>query len=216
MMSAHIQQAGLLSGRSMTMMAVIGLHALVISALIAIRVVPELTKPGPLSLVLVPVVEPVDPVPPEPASASRDPKLTLIPEVVIPVPNNLQWEAPEAVEPQAGVETGPEIEAAAGSDVVAVTRSATELRYQIVRPSDDYYPATSLMLEERGVAVVRVCVDPAGRITGVPTIQSSSGHRRLDAAAVRWARESLRFTPATVDGLAVAACKGFRVNFTLR
>jgi protein TonB len=215
-MSAHIQQAGLLSGRSMTMMAVIGLHALVISALIAIRVVPELTKPGPLSLVLVPVVDPVDPVPPEPASASRDPQLTLIPKVMIPLPNNLQWEAPDVVEPLAGVEAGPEVAAAAGSDVVTATRSSTELRHQIVRPTDDYYPATSLMLEEHGVAVVRVCVDATGRIDGVPTIQSSSGHRRLDAAAVRWARESLRFTPATVDGLAVAACKGFRVNFALR
>ncbi len=216
MMSAHIQQAGLLSGRSMTMMAVIGLHALVISALIAIKVVPELTKPGPLSLVLVPVVEPADPVPTEPASLSRETKLTFDTKVVIPVPDNLQWEVAETVQPQPEVGTAQENEVAVGPVVGAAPRSATGLQYQIVRPTEDYYPAASLQLEEQGVAVVRVCVDAAGRIDGVPTIQSSSGHRRLDVAAVRWARESLRFTPATVDGLAVVACKGFRVNFTMR
>jgi periplasmic protein TonB len=216
MMSAHIQQAGLLSGRSMTMMAVIGLHALVISALIAIKVVPELTRPGPLTLVLVPVVEPVDPVSAEPVSLSRDTKLTFDTKVVVPVPDNLQWEVADAVQPKSEVGASQEIEVARGSVVDAVTRSATELQYQIVRPTEDYYPAASLALEEQGIAVVRVCVDAAGRIDGVPTVQSSSGHRRLDVAAVRWARESLRFTPATLDGLAVVACKGFRVNFSMR
>jgi protein TonB len=210
MMSAHIQQAGLLSGRSMTMMAVIGLHALVISALIAIKVVPELTRPGPLTLVLVPVVSA------EPVSLSRVTKLTFDTKVVVPVPDNLQWEVADAVQPKSEVGASQEIEVARGSVVDAVTRSATELQYQIVRPTEDYYPAASLALEEQGIAVVRVCVDAAGRIDGVPTVQSSSGHRRLDVAAVRWARESLRFTPATLDGLAVVACKGFRVNFSMR
>ncbi len=216
MMSAHIQQAGLLSGRSMTMMAVIGLHALVIAALIAVKVVPELAKPGPLSLVLVPVVEPADPVRTEPTSSSRDLKPTFNTKVVIPVPDHIQWEVAETVQaqPEVGTAGGDEVES--GSVVNAVSRSATELQYQIVRSTDDYYPSASLMLEEQGVAVVRVCVDAAGRMDGVPTVQSSSGHRRLDTAAVRWARESLRFTPATVDGLAVAACKGFRVNFAVR
>jgi hypothetical protein len=37
----------------------------------------------------------------------------------------------------------------------------------------------------------------------------------LDGAAVKWAREALQFTPATHAGAAVAACKDFRVNFTL-
>jgi hypothetical protein len=49
----------------------------------------------------------------------------------------------------------------------------------------------------------------------MPTIENSSGSARLDGAAVTWAREALRFTPATRSGSPVSACKGFRVNFTL-
>jgi hypothetical protein len=37
----------------------------------------------------------------------------------------------------------------------------------------------------------------------------------LDAAAVKWASEALRFQPATRGGTAVASCKEFRVSFTL-
>jgi TonB family protein len=85
-----------------------------------------------------------------------------------------------------------------------------------VRSPDDYYPATSIQLQEEGVTVVNVCVGPAGRLEGAPTVRSSSGSRRLDAAALKWAGEALVFTPATRNGAAVSACREYRVRFTLR
>jgi TonB family protein len=91
----------------------------------------------------------------------------------------------------------------------------TALQFRAVRPSDDYYPSEAMTLGEEGIAIVKVCVGPTGRIDGKPTIDKSAGSPRLDRAAVAWAREALRFTPATENGVAVAACKGFRVNFTL-
>jgi protein TonB len=84
-----------------------------------------------------------------------------------------------------------------------------------VRSADDYYPAASLRLQESGTAIVQVCVAPSGRLEGAPAIQQSSGSPRLDAAALKWAREALRFTPATRGGVPISACKGFRVNFKL-
>jgi TonB family protein len=92
----------------------------------------------------------------------------------------------------------------------------TPLQFRAVRPADDYYPSASQSMQEEGLAIVRVCVTPAGKLDGKPVIESTSGSARLDAAALTWAREALRFTPATERGVPVAACKGFRVNFKLR
>jgi TonB family protein len=215
MMSAHIQQAGVLSGRSVTFIAVVGLHAMIISALIAIKVVPELIDPGPQSLVLVPVIEPVEPTPVlKPPSSNVDPFAPR--SVVLPLPGEILVSTTETAVPHTGETVTQGSDVVGVPEVVPTPRAATALQFQITRSTDDYYPSASVLAEEHGVAIVRVCVDPAGRIDGQPVIESSSGHRRLDQAALRWARESLRFTPATVDGLAVAACKGFRVNFALR
>jgi TonB family protein len=217
-MSAHIQQAGLFSGRHMTFMVVVGLHAVVISALIAVRIVPDLIKPDPVMKVI-----PILPDKP-PAIVPPDPKPSLVADKVVPldlpeVPvferinvveqTSIQVQERSAVPDDTGMTTVP-------AQPWATPRTATELKFQIVRPTDDYYPDASVRMEERGTAIVRVCVDAAGRIDGRPTIQTSSGYRRLDQAALLWASESLRFTPATADGVAIAACKGFRVNFTLR
>jgi protein TonB len=92
----------------------------------------------------------------------------------------------------------------------------TELLWRANRPTDDYYPASSVSMGEEGVAVVRVCVGPTGRIEGRPTIRTTSRSRRLDEAAIRWASEALEFTPATRNGAAVPDCKDFRVLFNLR
>ena len=84
-----------------------------------------------------------------------------------------------------------------------------------MKSPDEFYPATSVTLQEQGVSIVRVCVGANGRIEGQPTTQVSSGYKRLDQAAIRWTREALRFTPATENGVGVTACKGFRVVFNL-
>ena len=56
---------------------------------------------------------------------------------------------------------------------------------------------------------------PLGTLEGPPAIERSSGSRHLDGAALKWASEALAFTPATRNGAAVSACKGFRVSFRL-
>jgi TonB family protein len=85
-----------------------------------------------------------------------------------------------------------------------------------IRSPDDFYPAASIRNSETGVVVVEVCVSEQGVLTGTPRVSASSGHSRLDAAAVSWAQQAARFTPARRNGEPIAGCKGVRVNFQLR
>jgi TonB family protein len=68
---------------------------------------------------------------------------------------------------------------------------------------------------EEGSSILQVCVAATGALAATPTLETSAGYARLDSAALKWAREALRFTPAQRDGKAVTACKGFRVTFGL-
>lgn len=200
----------------MVLVGVVGLHALVIAALMTVKIAvdrPDSTDVfKPISTV------PVEPLPPEPRPILQTQEVVkrlTVPDLPRPVVTQEEY---RWVQPDAGPISTP------AQDVVAPTIGndggagvpATELRYRATRSPDDFYPATSVTLQEEGTAVVRVCVAPSGRLEGAPVIERSSGHRRLDTAAMQWAREALDFTPATRNGAAVSACKGFRVNFKLR
>jgi TonB family protein len=81
----------------------------------------------------------------------------------------------------------------------------------------DYYPDASRRLEEQGAAVLRVCVDAAGRLTADPVGTESSGSGRLDAAAIKLAKAgSGHYLPTTEDGRPVAACYPIKIRFELR
>jgi protein TonB len=140
--------------------------------------------------------------------------LPMIPQPIVQ-PAETTWLAPESGALLPNEDLAPaERVLDSGGDAIPIP--ATDLTYRATRSPDDYYPAASIRLQEQGVAVVEVCVNAQGRLDGRPVIQRTSGSRQLDAAAVRWASEALAFTPATRNGAAVAACKGFRVNFSLR
>lgn len=215
MSAATIHKAGLLTGRQMVLLVVVGLHALVIGGLMTMKIAIDNARP-PAVFKPVTAIEPVEPLPPPP-------RLQVTPSVAIPA-----WTPPTVVPPLITIDVIPR--APAESAPVLVPEApvgpvaehpvdavpATALTYRATRSPDDYYPAISLRLQEQGDAVVRVCVGPTGRREGSPVVERSSGSRHLDAAAVKWASEALAFTPATRNGAAVSACKGFRVNFTLK
>jgi protein TonB len=155
-----------------------------------------------------------------PEDAPRPPPPIERPRLLDPMP-----ELPRAADlpdlpPLAGgeitVPTVQEAGAAGGSAVVPPPAPPTPMRYRETRAIDDFYPPVSIRLAEGGVATVRACIDASGRLQDEPSITSSSGHARLDAAAAAWARESLSFTPGTRDGKPVGGCKDFRVRFRLR
>jgi len=216
-MSAVVQQAGLATGRQMVLMATIGLHALVIAVMMTIKIRPDPVPDIPRLKVDVLTRTTVQP-PPEPQRL-RDPEMrNFTPVDLPPNPPVFPRVATTVAPPPADTRSWqvPDVPATSGGSSGAVTAPApTELRFEAVRSTNEYYPATSLRLQEEGVAIVRVCVGPDGQLSGAPVVESGSGSRRLDAAAVAWTREALRFTPATREGRPVAACKGFRVRFNL-
>jgi periplasmic protein TonB len=83
--------------------------------------------------------------------------------------------------------------------------------------TEDYYPQASRRLEEQGVVVVDVCVDPNGKLTQEPTVDKSSGSPRLDEGGIKLAKAgSGRYKAATEDGKPIAACGKFAIRFQLR
>jgi protein TonB len=76
------------------------------------------------------------------------------------------------------------------------------------------YPAASIRLEEEGVVELTIHVLANGRIADVKLLKSS-GHPRLDRAAVEEARRHWRLQPATRGGEAIDAWGSFRVVFRL-
>jgi TonB family protein len=218
-MSAHVQlhQASVLTGRQMVMAVTIGLHALAIMALMTVRTIIAPTASPPDRYLYEPVKEPEPIIEKVPIAVQPDEIRYMAPRPDVPVvrpvyqPEEVFVAPADPVPGDAGADRG----SADGVRGRVVEIAPTALQFRAVRPSDDYYPSESMTLQEEGVAIVKVCVAPTGRMDGKPVIEKSSGSPRLDRAAVSWAREALRFTPATANGVAVAACKGFRVNSTL-
>ena len=81
---------------------------------------------------------------------------------------------------------------------------------------DDYYPDASRRLGEEGLTVVDICVGPDGKLTEPPKVGKTSGHERLDQAAVKVASVgSGRFKPATEEGKPVSKCTQLPIRFKL-
>ncbi len=76
------------------------------------------------------------------------------------------------------------------------------------------YPAASRLLGEEGVVIVHVRIGRDGRVLAA-TLAQSSGHSRLDAAALAHALATWRFTPALSAGVAVEATRDIKVDFRL-
>jgi protein TonB len=79
------------------------------------------------------------------------------------------------------------------------TVAVSAVRY--LKPPAPVYPAASKRMRESGQVVLRVLVSKLGVPESV-TVQTSSGHARLDEAAASAVRES-RFQPYTENGVAL-------------
>ncbi len=211
-MSALVQR-GNAQGRPMALVVTIALHVALVAGLLAIKVV-EAVKEYTTPIQVTNIVEKPRPVPVEKPIVPILGNLAAIPQPMLDLPNFREAETITAVAvdiPQDVIAAQTPRDIAAG----AVSVPDTPLRYQAVRPSDDYYPPQAIRMAAEGAAIVRTCVDAGGRLSGAPTVVRSSRVSLLDAAAVKWASEALRFQPAMRAGVAVASCKEFRVSFTL-
>ncbi len=117
--------------------------------------------------------------------------------------------APTVIDESPGTSDG----AGSGADVGPPTQLVAvqvDSRYPLTQPP---YPAASIRMNEEGAAVVSVYVLPNGRV-GDARIERSTGHARLDAAALAEAKR-WRLRAATRDGVAFPDWYSVRVVFRL-
>ncbi len=82
------------------------------------------------------------------------------------------------------------------------------------QPPNPVYPRVSQRMREEGVVIVRVLINPRGRVDRA-TVQKSSGYSRLDESAVDAAKQAL-FKPYTENGVAFAALADIPFNFKVK
>jgi TonB family protein len=204
-----------LSRRTVAVLGIIGLHALIIYGFAT----------GLVHNVIVKIIPPVTVVPTVPRVIDRPPPLPSNPTFrQIPlvhrdadVPKfDVDNDAPPAV-------TGAEAEPTQAQPPAATAPQPLPVKRVVGGPgrgfpnSDDFYPPAAIRQGITGSATVRVCTDERGRLTGVPTLVQGSGNADLDQGALKLAKAgSGRYRATLEDGQAVSSCYPFRVTFNMR
>ncbi|HKE45579.1 MAG TPA: TonB family protein [Steroidobacteraceae bacterium] len=154
------------------------------------------------------IIETIKPQPePKPVQPKVNP-LAEPPPMPPPVIEPVEETPPDVI----AVQSTPS-DAATSSDTgsSAITALQVDKRYPLTRPE---YPAASVRKAEEGTVELLLYVMPNGRVSEAK-INRSSGFPRLDEAAIREAKRSWRFIPATSGGQAVASWGTFAVTFKL-
>jgi periplasmic protein TonB len=200
----------LLSPRATAILLILLLHALVIYALatgFGARVVRDIAQP--LKVTFLPQPQRAVELPPPPRPDFVRPRVDLVPPPEIPFDTTAGSAAQTITVVEGSTPPPPptskSVSRAVGGPGVGFPNT------------EDYYPAASKRLGEKGVATIRVCVDAVGRLTAVPVIAQSSGSERLDDGALRLARAgSGHYRATTEDGKPVSSCYPYRIRFELR
>jgi periplasmic protein TonB len=203
------------SRRAIAFVAIVLLHVLLIYGLasgLAHRVIEAVAPPIQTDIVQE-VQKRDEPPPPPPPKLERPPVEVPPPDVAINMPVETNSTAITDV-------TNKHVEAAPPPPPpppkpVAVVRASMGKGFPDV---DSFYPPASQRLEEQGSSLVEACIGPQGTLVADPTVAKSSGHARLDEAALKLAKAgSGRYKPGTEDGKPMAkSCFQFVVKFQIK
>jgi protein TonB len=204
-MSYYPTDSGHMSRRLVAFLAIILVHAIVIWGFISgfanqgARYVQTILQTN-----IIQTEKPKDlPPPPPPVDLKERPPVQVIaPEINITIP----VEAPPP--PITNVTTTPAPPAPPRAIV-----PGTPVKVTFVPDVQDYYPEVSRRNNEEGRAIVKICVNAAGKIDSVE-VATPTGHPLLDEAALKVAK-AMRFKPATSEGKAVLSCPTVPVKFVL-
>jgi protein TonB len=187
--------------------AVVAIHAALVLALmngLVSHIQPEIEKV--IQVVDVPIAE--EPQEPEPIPQPEK----LVPDVPVPVEIPLppiEVESDPIELPPVDVATDAQPTSSAINEPSPLQ---IDPRKGLTKPD---YPAISIRQNEQGRVLLLIYVMSDGKVGDVK-VSRSSGHPRLDASAMREARESWRFLPAKDSrGQAIAAWGTFEVAFEL-
>jgi protein TonB len=170
--------------------------------LVAAPQAPPLPEPPPLRPRTAP--RPDVPFVPAPAIDLPPPPAPTLRAVTVPPPRELPAPAAVVIAPVAP---------ASAATVAAAPKTIPPSAVQYLVPPAPVYPLASRRLRETGTVLLRVLVDDAGRPQQVQ-VEQSSGHERLDDAAVQ-AMRGARFRPYTEGGQAFAVWAPAPIAFEL-
>lgn len=198
--------------RVVTFTIAVGVQVLIVALLatgLASRVI-DIVAP-PIQTDIVQEVQKHDEAPPPPPPKMERPPVEIPPpDVAINIPSETRSTA------ITNVTTKPVRKAPPPPPPRQVVRTNASIGRNFPHTSD-YYPPASQRLSEEGTTEVESCVGPGGRLVKDPVVVKSSGHSRLDEAAIRLAKAgSGKYTPATADGKAVDQCIKFNVVWRLQ
>lgn len=193
------------ANRFLGLLVAVAINGMLLYGLATALVLHEPVDTAP-PVVVVPVLEEDQPLPPPVAPAQYEPGPVILDPLGPPPMDAIALERDPVVAGPVIVDSG---SGAAGSAPI-VTELQVDPAY-FVKPT---YPPRSVALEEEGVVQLLVYVLPDGRVGDV-RIRHSSGHARLDQSAVRTVRAKWRFRPRTLDGVPVAGWGTYSVRFEL-
>jgi TonB family protein len=202
-----------LSRRTVAVLGILGLHAVIIYGFAT----------GLVHTVITKFVPPVIMYPPRPKTPEAPPPLPNRPEFhqqiprierLVEVPTIDDSNALQEVAPLAQTQTVPVVPTVPQPTIVNRVMGGPGKNFP---NTDDYYPPPEIRMGITGSTNVRVCTDDRGRLTGDPTLVQTSGNAGLDQGALKLARAgSGHYRAGTADGRAVSSCYPFRVTFQMR
>ncbi len=209
-MAAYVHDTDFFTRRTAVLAAIIALHVFIAWALatgLARKAIEVLAPPIQTDIMQEEKTK-VEPPPPPPPELRK--------EVVEVPPPDINIAMPE-VGPQTTAITARVEQPKAPAPVAKAAIAATAVGLGKGFPNvDDYYPDASRRLGEEGLTIVGICVGPDGKLTEPPKVATSSGHERLDQAAVKVASVgSGRFKPATEEGKPITKCTQLPIRFKL-
>lgn len=195
--------------RSMGLVVVAAAHAAIAWLLVqglGLRLALDLPPPSIEARML-----PEERVPVEPAPAWTDPSIERTRPVELVEPRfEVERDTAPSATPTDGIATAAEPPARVAPEPRR-EGAAIDPRHPLTQPA---YPAASIRFGEEGTVTVEVRVGTDGRVREARLLQSS-GHPRLDAAALEEARRVWRLRPARADGVPVEDWYAVRVSFRL-
>ena len=209
-MAAYVHDTDFFTRRTAVLAAIVGLHVFIAWALatgLARKAIEVLAPPIQTDIVQEEKNKSEPPPPPPPELRKQ------VVEVPPPDINIAMPEVGPSTNAISAVVKQPNAPAPVAKAAVAGTAIGLGKGFPNV---DDYYPDASRRLGEEGLTVVDICVGPDGKLTEPPKVGKSSGHERLDQAAVKVASVgSGRFKPATEEGKPISKCTQLPIRFKL-
>src|SRR6516162_2327047 len=197
-MAAYVHDTEFFTRRTAVLAAIVALHVFILWALatgLARKAIEVLAPPIQTDIVQEEKTK-VEPPPPPPPEMRKE---------VVEVPPQTNAITARVEQPKAAA---PPPRAAIAATAVGLGKGFPNV--------DDYYPDASRRLGEEGLTLVGICVGPDGKLTEPAKVGKTSGHTRLDEAAVKVAQVgSGRFKPATEEGKPVTKCTQLPIRFKL-